>query len=79
MQELYRDLWGWVPGNIALIAIHSYPKYFVFRENISLQNLNIEEKNGHDDNNIQVTKNVYLKKMTIKNIILEWLGFTHFK
>jgi len=22
-------------------------------ENISLQNLNIEEKNGHDDNNIQ--------------------------
>ena len=55
-----------------------YPKYFVFRENISLQDLNIEEKNGHDDNNIQVTKDVYSKKMTIK-IILEWLGFTHFK
>ena len=23
MQELYRDLWGWVSGNIALIAFHS--------------------------------------------------------
>ena len=51
MQELYRDLWG--SGHCYTFRIRltniSFP-----RESVSLQNMNLDEKNGHEETSSQV-------------------------